>query len=597
MGKNVRNNFLEPRASTGETGRRELLIPIYLPMHTSQYLLATLKETPADAEVISHQLMLRAGMIRKVTSGIYTWLPMGLRVLRKVEGIVREEMNRSGALEVLMPAIQPAELWQESKRWDAYGDLMLRIKDRHQRDYCFGPTHEEVITDLIRNEIQSYKQLPRNFYQIQNKFRDELRPRFGIMRAREFLMKDAYSFHLTNDSLSETYEVMYQTYSRIFTRLGLKFRAVFADTGDIGGSYSHEFQVLAQSGEDLIVFSDQGTYAANIEKAESLAPHHQRAEPTAPLEKIDTPDVRTIEEVITSLKIDIRKTVKTLLVKGKKDPLVALVLRGDHTLNPIKAEKHPLVASPFTLAEEMEIKKILDCGVGAIGPVGLSIPIVVDREAAVLSDFVCGANKDHQHLKNVNWQRDLPLPEIADLRHVMPGDPSPDGKGHLQFARGIEVGHIFQLGDKYSVAMGATVLNETGETVTLRMGCYGIGVSRIVAAAIEQNNDAQGIVWPSPMAPFQVALVPINYDNAAVRDTAEKIYNDLQEAGIEVLLDDRDERPGVKFADMELIGIPHRLVISERGLKSNTVEYKNRSKGEVEMLELDNVLPFLKDKL
>ncbi len=566
-------------------------------MRTSHYLLATLKETPADAEIISHQLMLRAGMIRKVTSGIYTWLPMGLLVLRKVEAIVREEMNRSGALEVLMPAIQPAELWQESKRWDAYGDLMLRIKDRHQRDYCFGPTHEEVITDLVRNEIQSYKQLPCNFYQIQNKFRDEVRPRFGVMRAREFVMKDAYSFHLTQGSLGETYEVMYQTYSRIFTRLGLKFRAVFADTGDIGGSYSHEFQVLAQSGEDLIVFSDQSTYAANIEKAESLAPQYSRAESTAAMEKIDTPNVRTIEDLVTSLKMDVRKTVKTLLVKGEKDPLVALVLRGDHTLNSIKAEKHPLIASPFVLAEEAEVKKSLGCGFGSIGPVGLSIPVVVDQEAAVLSDFVCGANEDDQHLKNVNWQRDLPLPEIADLRNVMPGDPSPDGKGHLQFARGIEVGHIFQLGDKYSVAMDATVLNETGETVTLKMGCYGIGVSRIVAAAIEQNNDAKGIVWPSPMAPFQVALVPINYENVMVRDTAEKIYNALQAAGIEVLIDDRDERPGVKFADMELIGIPHRLVISERGLSSNTVEYKNRSQGEAELLELETAITILKEKI
>jgi len=566
-------------------------------MRTSHYLLATLKETPADAEVVSHQLMLRAGMIRKVTSGIYTWLPMGLRVLRKVEAIVREEMNRSGSLEVLMPAIQPAELWQESNRWDAYGDLMLRIKDRHERDFCFGPTHEEVITDLVRNEIQSYKQLPRSFYQIQNKFRDELRPRFGVMRAREFLMKDAYSFHLTADSLSETYEVMYQTYSRIFTRLGLNFRAVMADTGDIGGNYSHEFQVLAQSGEDLIAFSDQSSYAANIEKAESLLPPHQRAEPTLALEKIHTPNVRTIQEVVDFLKTDIKKTIKTLLVKGKEHALVALVLRGDHTLNTIKAEKHPLVASPLELAAEDEVKKILGCGVGSLGPVGLSIPLIIDREVAVLSDFVCGANQDDQHLKNVNWQRDLPLPEMMDLRNVMPGDPSPDGKGSLQFARGIEVGHIFQLGDKYSAAMGATVLNETGETVTLRMGCYGIGVSRIVAAAIEQNNDAQGIVWPLPMAPFQVALVPINYENVLVRDTAEKIYTELQAAGIEVLMDDRDERPGVKFADMELIGIPHRLVISERGLKSNTVEYKNRREGEALALELENVVGYLKDKM
>jgi prolyl-tRNA synthetase len=566
-------------------------------MRTSQYLLATLKETPADAEVISHQLMLRAGMIRKVTSGIYTWLPLGLLVLRKVEAIVREEMNRSGALEVLMPAIQPAELWQESQRWDAYGDLMLRIKDRHERDYCFGPTHEEVITDLIRHEIQSYKQLPRNFYQIQNKFRDELRPRFGVMRAREFLMKDAYSFHLTAASLSETYEVMYQTYSRIFTRLGLNFRAVMADSGDIGGSYSHEFQVLAQSGEDLIAFSNQSSYAANIEKAESLPPQHACPEPTLPLEKIATPNVRTIEQVVDYLKIDIKKTVKTLLVKGKAHRWVALVLRGDHTLNAIKVERHPLISAPLQLADALELKTTLGCDIGFIGPLGLSLPIIVDREAAVLADFICGANEEHTHLKNVNWQRDLPLSEVADLRNVLPGDPSPDGKGYLQFARGIEVGHIFQLGDKYSAAMGATVLNETGQTITLRMGCYGIGVSRIVAAAIEQNHDAKGIVWPLPMAPFQIALVPINYESILVRDAAEKIYTDLQAAGVAVLIDDRDERPGVKFADMELIGIPHRIVISERGLKTQVVEYKGRTEAEPEMVELAEVVNYLLTKL
>jgi prolyl-tRNA synthetase len=567
-------------------------------MHTSKYLLATLKETPSDAEVISHKLMLRAGMIRKVTSGIYTWLPMGLRVLRKVEAIVREEMNRSGSLEILMPAIQPAELWQESNRWDAYGHLMLRMQDRHARDYCFGPTHEEVVTDLVRNEIQSYKQLPCSFYQIQNKFRDELRPRFGVMRAREFLMKDAYSFHLTADSLSETYEVMYQSYSRIFRRLGLNFRAVLADTGDIGGSFSHEFQVLAQSGEDLIVFSDASSYAANIEKAESALPLSAKTvEPAGPMQKIDTPNIRTIQDIVDLLQIDVKGSVKTLIVQGKTHPLVALILRGDHSLNAIKAEKHPLIASPLTFVEEDQIKAILGCNPGSIGPVNLPIPMVVDREAAVLSGFVCGANENDKHFVQVCWQRDLPLPEVMDVRNVLPGDPSPDGKGQLQFARGIEVGHIFQLGDKYSAAMGATVSNEKGEAVTLRMGCYGIGVSRIVAAAIEQNHDAQGIIWPAAMAPFQVAIIPISYENAAVREAAEKIYRALEAVGIEVLIDDRDLRPGVKFADIELIGIPHRLVIGARGLESNTVEYKHRSQTEVKIVELANAVQYLQEQL
>lgn len=565
-------------------------------MRTSEYLLATLKETPADAEIISHQLMLRAGMIRKLTSGIYTWLPLGLRVLRKVEAVIREEMNNSGALEILMPAIQPAELWQESNRWDAYGELMLRIKDRNQRDFCFGPTHEEVITDLVRNEIQSYKQLPKTFYQIQNKFRDELRPRFGIMRAREFLMKDAYSFHLTASSLNETYQVMYEAYSRIFTRLGLNFRAVLADTGDIGGSYSHEFQVLANSGEDLIAFSDQSDYAANVEKAESFFSAKKRTASTKPLEKVHTSNVCTIEELVSFLGIDVKKTVKTLLVAGKKHPLVAVVLRGDHSLNTVKAEKHPLIAGPVTLIEAERAQIILDCPSGSIGPVGLSIPMIVDREAALLSDFVCGANVSHHHLQYVNWERDLPLPEVVDLRSVEPGDPSPDGKGHLQFARGIEVGHIFQLGNKYSEALGATVLDESGETVTLQMGCYGIGVSRIVAAAIEQHNDAQGIVWPKAMAPFQIALVPINYENALVQKTTDKLYKELRAAGFDVLLDDRDERPGVKFADMDLIGIPHRLVVSERGLKGGNVEYKSRSEEDVEALALEEVVKYLKSK-
>ncbi len=563
-------------------------------MRTSNYLLATLKETPADAEIISHQLMFRAGMIRKVTSGIYTWLPLGLRVLRKIEKIVREEMNRSGALELLMPAIQPAELWQESQRWQAYGPLMLRMQDRHEREFCFGPTHEEVITDLIRHEIQSYKQLPRNFYQIQTKFRDELRPRFGVMRAREFLMKDAYSFHLTAASLSEEYENMYETYSRIFTRLGLRFRAVLADTGDIGGSYSHEFQVLAQSGEDLIAFSDQGNYAANIEKAEKLAPQPQGA-PTGQLQRVATPNVDSIPSLVAFLNLDVKKTIKTLVVAGKHHEVVALVLRGDDTLNVVKAERHPLVATPLTLASEEQIRSSVGCGPGSIGPLDLNVPMVVDREAAVLVDFVCGANEDGYHWVNANWERDIALSEVADLRNVVVGDPSPDGNGHLQFARGIEVGHIFQLGDKYSLAMGATVLDEVGETITLRMGCYGIGVSRIVAAAIEQNHDAQGIVWPEPMAPFQIALVPINYANAQVQKATDELYTQLLQHGYEVLLDDRDERPGVKFADMELIGIPHRIVVSERGLKSHSVEYKRRSGGEAQSVELKEIVLFLKD--
>jgi prolyl-tRNA synthetase len=561
-------------------------------MRTSNYLLATLKQTPADAEVISHQLMLRAGMIRKVTSGIYTWLPLGLRVLRKIEAVVREEMNRSGALEVLMPSIQPAELWQESGRWDAYGNLMLRIKDRNERDFCFGPTHEEVITDLVRNEIHSYKQLPRNFYQIQTKFRDELRPRFGVMRAREFTMKDAYSFGLTAESLAESYEAMYQAYTRIFTRLGLKFRAVLADTGDIGGSFSHEFQVLANSGEDLIAFSDGSDYAANIEKAESLAPIPSTEAPAA-LQKIATPNVHTIDELVAHQKIDIKKTVKTLLVKGRQHPLVALVLRGDHTLNAIKTEKHPLIAAPLTLVEEPAVRAALNCGFGSIGPVKLSLPTVVDKDAAALANFSCGANEDGYHLLNVNWQRDAELSNVFDLRNVVAGDPSPDGKGTLQLTRGIEVGHVFQLGEKYSEALGATVQDEKGETVTLKMGCYGIGVSRVVAAAIEQNHDEQGIVWPEPIAPFQIALVPIGYDNPVVRVATDKLYDTLLAAGFDVLLDDRDERPGVKFADMELIGIPHRLVVSERGLKTNSVEYKHRKGGEAHVVAFESVLEVL----
>jgi prolyl-tRNA synthetase len=559
-------------------------------MKTSQYLLTTLKETPANAEIISHQLMLRAGLIRQVGQGLYTWMPLGLRVLRKVEQVVREEMNRSGALELLMPAIQPAELWQETGRWEEFGDLMLKMQDRQEREYCFGPTHEEVVTDIVRNEIHSYKQLPLNLYQVQNKFRDEVRPRFGVMRAREFLMKDAYSFHTTSESLTETYHVMHDAYSRIFTRLGLRFRAVEADSGSIGGNFSHEFQVLADSGEDLVAFSDGSSYAANIERAESLAPQTARQAPGAAMDKIDTPGLYTIEAISEGLRIDPAKTVKTLLVEGVEDNVIALVLRGDDMLNTIKAEKHPLIKSPLTPISEEKIRVTVGAGPGSIGPVGLSIPILVDHQALVLDDFVCGANEDDKHFIHVNWERDLPLSEALDLRNVKAGDPSPDGQGTLQLTRGIEVGHIFALGDKYSKAMNATVMGESGKPVILHMGCYGIGVSRIVAAAIEQHNDARGILWPEPMTPFQVVLIPVNYQHEETRKVADALYEQLQEKGIDVLLDDRNERPGVKFADMDLIGIPHRIVIGEKGLVNGTVEYKRRSSDVVENIDVREVL-------
>lgn len=563
-------------------------------MKTSQYLLATLKETPADAELISHQLMLRAGMIRKLASGVYSWLPLGLKVLRKVEAIVREEMNRSGAMELLMPAIQPAELWQESGRWEQYGPELLRISDRHERPFCFGPTHEEVITDIMRKEIRSYKQLPANFYQIQTKFRDEIRPRFGVMRSREFIMKDAYSFHLDQASLEETYQIMYDTYTRIFTRLGLNFRAVIADTGSIGGSKSHEFQVLADSGEDLIVFSDGSDYAANMEKAEALEAT-EIAAPTAAMSIIDTPGLYTIDALCQALNLDVKRTVKTLLVKGQDTPLVALILRGDHTLNTIKAEKLAEVAKPLQFASDTEIQQVIGCKPGSIGPLKLTIPVIVDKAAAQISDFSCGVNIDDKHYINVNWERDLPLPPVADLRNVEAGDPSPDGKGHLQFARGIEVGHIFQLGEKYSKAMNATVLDESGKAVTMLMGCYGIGVSRIVAAAIEQNHDEAGIIWPTGMAPFQVALVPLNlYKSYRAREVCEKLYNDLQQAGFEVLFEDRKERPGVMFSTMDLLGIPHRLVLTEKGLDVGTIEYKGRRDSEAQHFPIEEIVERLK---
>ncbi len=566
-------------------------------MRTTRFLLATLKENPANAEVISHQLMLRAGMVRKLAAGLYTWLPLGLRVLHKVENIVREEMDKSGAQEILMPAVQPAELWQESGRWDEYGPELLRFIDRHEREFCFGPTHEEIITHLVRHEIRSYKQLPSNFYQIQTKFRDEIRPRFGIMRAREFLMKDAYSFHLNQASLQETYDLMFETYSNIFKRLGLTFRAVLADTGNIGGSGSHEFHVLAESGEDAIAYSTSGEYAANVEMAPALPPAGERSEATATMTMVSTPDQHTIEEVSQFLKVAPTQCVKTLLVNGENG-LVALVLRGDHTVNAIKAAKLPQIASPLTFAEPAQIREVVGCDIGSIGPVDLGIPILVDHSAAHLADFVCGANKEGQHLTGVNWGRDCPEPEAVDLRNVEIGDPSPDGEGVLDIARGIEVGHIFQLGDKYSKALKATVLAEDSNATVLTMGCYGIGVSRLVAAAIEQNHDKYGIIWPQAIAPFSVAILPMNmHKSQRLRDAAEKIYDALQAVGVAVLFDDRRERPGAMFADAELIGIPHRLVIGDRGLDKGEIEYKGRRDKKQQYVPIDNVIAFIQEKL
>ncbi|MBP55466.1 MAG: proline--tRNA ligase [Marinobacter sp.] len=562
-------------------------------------MIATQKETPADAEIISHQMMLRAGMIRKLASGLYSWLPMGLRVLRKVERIVREEMDKSGAQEVLMPAVQPAELWQESGRWEQYGGELLRMNDRHGRDFCFGPTHEEVITDLIRNELKSYKELPANFYQIQTKFRDERRPRFGVMRAREFIMKDAYSFHVNAESLNDTYQVMHRTYCAIFDRLGLDYRPVEADSGAIGGNASHEFHVLASSGEDAIVFSTDSDYAANIEKAEAVAPAGDRSSPSEEMAEVATPEQRTIEAVATFLKVDASRCAKTLLVKAEEDDngnsgLIALILRGDHTLNEIKAENLLDVAEPLTMATDEEIEQIVGCKAGSIGPVALPIPVIVDRSAAHMVDFVCGANKEGYHLTGVNWGRDVALARVEDLRDVVEGDPSPDGKGTLEIRRGIEVGHIFKLGNKYSKAMNATVLDENGKSAILEMGCYGIGVSRIVASSIEQNHDDKGIIWPDAIAPFEVAIVTLNGQKSpAVMAAGEKLYEQLRQAGFDVLLDDRNERPGVKFADMELIGIPHRFVVSERGLAAETLEYKGRRDEDKQDIPLAEALPFL----
>jgi prolyl-tRNA synthetase len=568
-------------------------------MRTSNFLIATQKETPADAEIVSHQLMLRAGLIRKLAAGLYSWLPLGLRVLRKVEAIVREEMDRSGAQEVSMPVVQPAELWQESGRWEQYGPELLRIQDRHDRDFCLGPTHEEVITDLVRNEIKSYKQLPINLYQIQTKVRDEIRPRFGIMRSREFLMKDGYSFHTDQASLEETYQVMHDTYSRIFTRLGLEFRPVIADTGSIGGSTSHEFHVLANSGEDAIAFSDGSDFAANVELAEALAPGGEAAAPAQALAEVETPGVATIEELAAFLQVEPGATAKTLVVHGEEDgSLVALVLRGDHQLNAVKAEKLPGIAAPLQMADEETVRGAIGAGFGSLGPVGLDIPVIVDRSAAVLSDFICGANRNEVHLTGVNWHRDCPLQRVEDLREVVEGDPSPDRSGRLQIKRGIEVGHIFQLGEKYSEAMNATVLDEQGRSVTVTMGCYGIGVTRAVAAAIEQNHDDRGIIWPDAMAPFQLAIVPLNMQkSAAVASCAEELYEQLQAAGIDVLMDDRNERPGVKFADMELIGIPHRIVIGDRALADGNIEYKGRRDGDAQLVPRAGILDFVLERL
>jgi len=560
-------------------------------MRTSQILIATVKETPADAEVISHQLMIRAGMIRKLASGLYTWLPMGLRVLRKVENIVREELTKAGAQEILMPSVQPAELWQESGRWEQYGPELLRFKDRHNREFCYGPTHEEIITDLIRGELKSYKQLPITFYQIQTKFRDETRPRFGVMRSREFIMKDAYSFHIDTESLQETYDVMHACYCRIFDRLGLDYRPVDADTGSIGGAVSHEFHVLAESGEDDIAFSSDSNYAANIELAEALAPAGERAVAQQAKQIVDTPNQHTIEEVSQFLKVDPSQTIKTLLVKGSEVPVVALVVRGDHALNEIKVEKLEAVEAPMTLVSDDEIRRVANCSAGSIGPVGLDIPVIADRSAAHLSDFICGANIDGKHLIGVNWSRDIADPMIADIRDVQNGDPSPDGKGTLSIKRGIEVGHIFQLGDKYSKALNATVLSENGKSTVMTMGCYGIGISRVVAAAIEQNNDDKGIIWPQAIAPFSVVICPMNmHKSQRVKEAAENIYQTLSNAGIDVLFDDRKERAGVMFADMELIGIPHRLTIGERGLDNGIVEYLNRKTKENKELSIGDII-------
>ncbi len=568
-------------------------------MRTSRRLLATLKEVPADAEIVSHRLMLRAGLIRRTAAGIYSWLPVGKRVLNKVEAIVREEMDRAGAQEVLLPGVHPAELWQASGRWQKYGPELLRIKDRHDRDFCLSPTHEEVITEIAKNEIRSYRQLPANFYQIQTKFRDEIRPRFGIMRAREFIMKDAYSFNIDFESLLESYQEMYDAYIRIFDRLGLEYRAVVADNGSIGGDGSHEFHVLADSGEDAIVFSDIGPYAANLEKAETVDPGPAPA-PSEEMRLVDTPDTKTIRALVEGFGLPIEKTIKTLVVEAAADSgheLVALLVRGDHELNAIKAQKLDIVAEPLRMATEAEIRAAIGAGPGSLGPVNLPIPFVTDREVAAIADFGAGANIEDKHYFGINWGRDAELGQVADIRNVVEGDPSPDGRGKLTIKRGIEVGHVFQLGTMYSDALDATVLDENGRGVKMFMGCYGIGVTRVIAAAIEQNHDDRGIIWPESIAPWQVAIVPIGYAKSErVRAAAEDIHRRLEEAGVEVLLDDRDERPGVMFADMELIGIPHRITVGVRGLDKGIVEYKHRASGEEREIARDAVVAELANR-
>ena len=570
-------------------------------MRATQYYLATLKEAPQEAELASHKLMLRAGLIRKLGSGLYSWMPLGLKVLRKVETIVREEMNRAGALEMLAPPVQPRELWEETGRWDLYGPMMLRIKDRSEREFCYAPTAEEVLCDIVRKEIKSYRQLPVNLYQIQTKFRDEIRPRFGVMRAREFTMKDAYSFDTNLDGLRKSYQAMYQAYTRIFTRLGVDFRAVAADTGEMGGTGSHEFQVIAQSGEDAIAYSPDSEYAANVEAAEALAPSDPRAQPSQPMQKVATPGKHTCEDVAAFLRIPVEKTVKSIVVmhevEGKPAEMTMLLVRGDHMLNEIKASKVKGL-KPFRFASDAEIRERLKANPGSLGPVGHDVRIVADRTVAAMSDFCTGANEDGYHLTGVNFGRDLPEPEVADIRNVVAGDPSPDGKGKLQIARGIEVGHVFQLGTRYTEAMDVNFIDEKGETRPMLMGCYGIGVTRVVAAAIEQNHDDRGIIWPDPIAPFTVAIIPMGYGRSeAVKSTAEALYAELSAAGVDVLLDDRDERPGVLLADQELIGIPHRFVVGDRGLKEGVVEYQHRRDAAATKVPVKEAAAHLKTRL
>ncbi|NIP48137.1 MAG: proline--tRNA ligase [Gammaproteobacteria bacterium] len=567
-------------------------------MRMSQILIPTVKETPADAEIVSHRLMLRAGLVRQLASGLYTWLPLGMRALRKFENIVREEMNRAGAQEILMPAVQPAEIWRESGRWEKYGPELLRLQDRHQRDFCIGPTHEEVVTDLARREIRSYRQLPTNLYQIQTKFRDEIRPRFGIMRAREFIMKDAYSFDLDRDAHQSSYDAMYQTYSRIFTRAGLVFRVVEADSGAIGGSRSHEFHVLADSGEDAIAFSPGSEFAVNLELVACPAPDGERAPPGEAMRSVDTPDVHSIAELSAFLAVAPERCLKTLVVEGEDGDLVMLALRGDHDLNLIKAEALETVRKPLAMASAERISARFGCEPGSLGPVGSDMTLVVDQAAAIMSDFVCGANQEGRHLSGVNWGRDLPEPRVADLRNAVEGDPAPDGSGTLSIARGIEVGHIFQLGTVYSEPLKAVILDDEGHPFNAFMGCYGIGVTRVIAASIEQNHDDNGIIWPTAIAPFQVALLPINmHKSRRLRDAVEALYADLEAAGIEVLMEDRAVRPGVMFAEMDLIGIPHRLVLGERGLDAGKVEYKARAESETVEIDIADVVTFLAERI